>query len=183
MRYANEIPAPKYSHTHYIQNRRQVNMFMPPTDTHEIIKCIDSMKHKHSSGHDKITSSLLKYIKYNIASPLSILINKSLQTGTLPNLLNLAKVVPIHKAKTKELLSNYRPISLLPIVSKLFEKIVHKRLYNFLLSRSIFFPSQYGFRKQHSTIHAVHEFVDDTMTSLDNKKHTLATFLDLSKAN
>jgi len=182
MKYANEIPDPIYPHTHYMQNRRQVNMFMAPTDRHEIIKCIDSMKHKHSSGHDIITSSLLKDIKCDIASPLTILINKSLQTGTVPNLLKLAKVIPIYKAKNKELLSNYRPISLLPTVSKVFEKIVHKRLYNFLLSQAIFFPSQYGFRKQHSTIHAVHEFVDDTMTSLDNKKHTLATFLDLSKA-
>jgi hypothetical protein len=182
MTYASEIPDPTFPHNHYMRNRNPINMFMAPTDTQEIITCIDSLKRKHSSGHDNITSALLKDIKYDISFPLAILINKSLETGDVPDLLKLAKIIPIYKSKNKELLNNYRPISLLPTVSKVLEKIVHKRLYNFLLTQSVFYPSQYGFRKQHSTIHAVHEFVDDTITSIDDRKHTLATFLDLSKA-
>jgi hypothetical protein len=96
--------------------------------------------------------------------------------------MKLAKVIPIYKSKDKEILNNYRPISLLPTTSKILEKIVHKRLYNVLLSQSVFFSSQYGFRPRHSTIHAVNEFIDDTITSLENKQYTLSVFLDLSKA-
>ena len=92
------------------------------------------------------------------------------------------EVIPIYKAKDKEQLNNYRPISLLPTISKILENIIHKRLYHFLLTQSIFYPSQYGFRQKHSTTHAIHEFIDETMTSFDNKKTTLGVFLDLSKA-
>ena len=90
---------------------------MAPTDQHEIIKLIDSLKQQNSSGHDNITSSLIKDIKHEIAMPLTILFNKSIHSGRVPK---LAKVIPIYKAKDKELLNNYRPISLLP--TKLFTK-------------------------------------------------------------
>ena len=132
--------------------------------------CIDSLKRKNSSGHDNITSATLKDIKNTICIPLTNIFNKSLETGTVPDLLKLAKIIPIYKSKNKELLNNYRPISLLSTVSKLLEKIVHKRLYNFINTHAAFYPSQYGFRKKHSTIHAVHEFVDKTITSIENKK-------------
>ena len=160
IKYANEIPDPKFSHQHFMKNKNPVNMFMAPTDPQEIITCIDSLKRKNSSGHDNITSATLKDIKNTICIPLTNIFNKSLETGTVPDLLKLAKIIPIYKSKNKELLNNYRPISLLPTVSKLLEKIVHKRLYNFINTHAAFYPSQYGFRKKHSTIHAVHEFVD-----------------------
>ena len=180
--YANEIPKSKFTHHHYMQNKVQTNMFMAPTDPYEIIKIIDTLKRKNSTGHDNISSSLIKDIKHVIAQPLTILINKSLQNGAVPDSLKLAKVIPIYKSKNRVLLNNYRPISLLPAFSKILEKIVHKRLYQFLLSKTLFYPSQYGFRPQHSTNHAVHEFVDDTIASFDNKEHTIGIFLDLSKA-
>ena len=156
-------------------------MFMAPTDQHEIIKLIYSLKQKNSSGHDNITSALIKDIKHDISIPLTILFNKSIHSGRVPDDIKLAKVIPIYKAKDKELLNNYRPISLLPTTT-ILEKFVHKRLYYFLVSQSVFYNSQYGFRPQHSTIHAVNEFVDDTTTSFENKQHTLGVFLDLSKA-
>lgn len=96
--------------------------------------------------------------------------------------MKLAEVIPIFKAKDKESLNNYRPISLLPTFSKVLEKIVHKRLYSYLLTQSIFYESQYGFRSKHSTNHAVHELIDNVITSMDNKNSTLGIFLDLSKA-
>ena len=121
---------------------------MIPTDPNEIGKHIDSLKNKNSSGHNKITSTFLKNIKSAVVQPLSILINKSLETGIVPDKLKLAKVIPIYKSKDKELLNNYRPISLLPTISKIMEKLVHKRLYNFMHSQSVLYPGQYGFRNQ-----------------------------------
>jgi len=180
--YAREIPRSKYHPMHYMQNRNQTNMFMAPTDVHEITKIIDSLKNKSSSGHDKLTSSFIKQIKNEIAKPIEILVNKSLESGVVPDLLKLAKVIPIYKSKNKQLLNNYRPISLLPIISKILEKIMHKRLSGFLSSQGILYPSQYGFRNKHSTIHAVNEFVNDTIDSFEKKQCTLGVFLDLSKA-
>ena len=154
-------------------------MFMAPTDQNEIIKMIDTLKRKNSSGHDNISSALLKDMKFELAKPLEIL---SLSEGSVPDDMKLAQVIPIYKAKNKETLNNYRPISLLPTFAKLIEKLVHKRLYNFFSAQSLFYPSQYGFRPKHSTNQAVHEFIDDTIQSLENKQHTLSVFLDLSKA-
>ena len=96
--------------------------------------------------------------------------------------MKLAKVVPLYKAKNKELFTNYRPISLLPVFSKVLEKVVHKRLYSFLYKNKILYPSQYGFRRKHSTINAVTEFTYDTLQSFEDKYFSLAVFLDLSKA-
>ena len=93
---------------------------------HEIIKLIDSLKQKNSSGHDNITSALIKDIKHEIAIPLTILFNKSIHSGRVPDDIKLAKVIPIYKAKDKELLNNYRPIALLPTTYSKIIEIVHK---------------------------------------------------------
>jgi len=182
LKYANNIPKSKFTSKHFLRDMNKQSMFMAPTDQEEINKTIDIVKRKNSAGHDNVSSSLLKDIKVEISQPLEILFNKSLQTGHVPDLMKLAKVIPIYKSKNKEIMNNYRPISLLPIFSKLLEKIVHKRLYNFFNSQSILYPSQYGFRPNHSTNHAIHEFVDGVTASLENKQHTLSVFLDLSKA-
>jgi len=164
-KYANEIPNSQFNYDYYMNNKQQASMFMSPTDPYEIVKMIDLLKRKNSSGHDKLSSSLIKDIKNEIAHPLTILFNKSFSSGSVPDLMKLAEVIPIYKSKDKELLNNYRPISLLPTFSKLIEKLVHKRLSKYLLSQSIFYPSQYGFRSESSTNHAVHEFVDHVITS------------------
>ena len=96
--------------------------------------------------------------------------------------MKIAKVIPIYKAKEKELFSNYRPISLLPAFSKILEKIMYKRINIFLEQNNIIYPSQYGFRKKHSTIHAILEFINDTIGAIESKNSTLSVFLDLSKA-
>ena len=133
-------------------------------------------------GHDGINSILLKGIQFSVCSPLSIIINKSIETGWVPTELKIAKVVPIYKAKDKKLFSNYRPVSILPTISKIFEKIMHKRLYHFLMANDIFYKSQYGFRPNHSTINAVTELCSNIINGFENRKCTLAVFLDLSKA-
>ena len=93
-----------------------------------------------------------------------------------------AKVIPIFKSKAKYDLSNYRPISILPTISKILEKVVHKRLYQFINKSNILYQNQYGFRHNHNTLHAVTNLVSDLVHNMDNKKPTLSVFLDLSKA-
>ncbi len=159
-----------------------MSFYFNPTDHDEIIKIITSLKCKKSSGHDGITTSFIKQIKEHISLPISIIVNKSIATGKVPDVLKLAKVVPIYKAKEVDQCTNYRPISLLPSISKILEKVVHKRIYNFMNIQNIFYPSQYGFRPNHSTVNAVTEFTYDVMSARDSKQHTCSVFLDLSKA-
>ena len=108
--------------------------------------------------------------KYSV---LSMLINKSLQTGVFPDSLKIAKVIPIYKDKVKENFLNYRPISLLlPSVSKILEKIVHKRLYFFLELHDLLYDNKFGFRRKHSTIDAVTKLITDTCKALDENEAT-----------
>ena len=89
--------------------------------------------------------------------------NLSMKFGTHPDCLNLAKVIPIHKKESKVEVGNYRPISLL---SKLLEKVVHERTYNFLEKYNCLYEYQYGFRKSHSTKHAFIEITEKIRKAL-----------------
>ena len=96
--------------------------------------------------------------------------------------MKLAKVIPIYKAKSKESLNNYRPISLLSNISKILEKVMHKRLCSFMNKHHLLCESQYGFRSKHSTVDAITEFVTKILPSLDKREICLSAYLDLSKA-
>ena len=181
---AAEIPAAKAPFTHHLRNARahSHSFFLDPITPGEIISIISQMKGKSSSGHDNISSKLIKSLKGEIAFLLSILINNSLVNGIVPASMKIAKVLPLYKAKDRQLLSNYRPISLLPTLSKVLEKVVHNKLCRFLKLHDILFESQYGFRKHHSTIHGVAEFIQHAVNSYDDNKCTISVLLDLSKA-
>ena len=115
-------------------------------------------------------------------NPISVLVNISLRSGIFPDIYKIAKVVPIYKSKNKEDIGNYRPISLLPTLSKILEKIMHKRTFNFLQKSKILYSSQYGFRSKHSTNDAIAELISNVTENLEDKYSTLCMFLDLSKA-
>lgn len=176
-----QIPPPIKTSNQYMHNNPPINsLFMIPTDINEISTIIKQMKPKKSTGPDNISSWLLRELNLSISEPLSIIINKSMEQGIFPNQLKLAKIIPIYKSKDKEQFNNYRPISLLSSISKIFEKIVYKRLYTFI--EPVLYNKQFGFRTKRSTIQAVMELCVDIMDSFENKQITMATFLDLSKA-
>jgi len=100
----------------------------------------------------------------------------------VPDEIKIAKVIPIFKSNDPTHLNNYRPISVLPIFSKLFERIVYNRLETHLTINSILSPQQFGFRKKHATSMAISLFTEKLYDTLDNQKFAIATFLDLSKA-
>ena len=181
--YADAIGQTNRSFEFYLDhNPSTKSMFFSPTDCLEISKILKLLKPKKSTGHDGISTQLLKNINEGIIKPISIIVNKSLYEGQVPEQMKMAKVVPIFKSKDKEVFNNYRPISLLPSISKILEKVVHKRLYHFLATNDVFYKSQYGFRPKHSTVDAVAEFTYDTIMSFESEKYVLATYLDLSKA-
>ena len=106
----------------------------------------------------------------------------SLGQGVVPDAMKLAKVIPIYKAKSKESLNNYRPISLLSNISKILEMVMHKRLCSFMNKHHLLCESQYGFRSNHSTVDAITEFVTKILPSLDKREICLSAYIDLSKA-
>ena len=140
------------------------------------------MKPKKALVPTILVHSSLKQLASSIKQPISEIINKSLQTGKIPKAWKLAKIIPIYKSKQKNLMCNYRPISLLPTLSKVLEKVVHNRLYTFCMKQNVLYENQFGFRKGHSTEHAILNFVAKVVNAMDNKKLTMAIFLDLSKA-
>jgi len=110
------------------------------------------------------------------------LFNLSLSTGSFPDKLKLAKVIPIFKKGDTYLPSNYRPISLVSIFSKLLEKIMYKRLYSYLQGNNILYRYQFGFRKNHNTALALIDVVDSIYQYLDHTETVIGLYLDLQKA-
>ena len=113
-------------------NNNQKSIFLNPTSPDEIIKITQKLKSSNSSGVDNISTKLLKSIINEIAPVLSHIFNRSLLTGTVPSQLKIAKVNPIFKSNDNQMFSNYRPISILPSISKILEKITYYRLLHFI---------------------------------------------------
>ena len=111
------------------------------------MKVIQELAPKSSSGHDNISTRLLKDLAPYIASTLTLIINQSLSVGIFPDRLKIAKILPLYKKGDRHIIDNYRPISLLPSLSKVFEKIVFKQLYDYFIRNNLLYNSQYGFLK------------------------------------
>ena len=148
----------------------------------EISNIISNMKDKTSSGIDGISNQMLKHIQFSIRRPLTILMNKSLCSGQVPNGMKIAKVIPLLKSGTTSDCDNFRPISLLPVISKILEKIVFKRVMQHCESNGIMYYRQYGYRKNRSTSDAIYDLIGELVSNLDKKFHILSVFIDLKKA-
>ena len=176
------IPQTAKTHRSYL-NRIILSKFaFSPTNNNEILKIIDTFLPKTSCGEDGLSMKLLKRIKHTILNSLTLIINQSLNTGIFPENLKQAKVLPLFKKGDTHVMNNYRPISLLPAISKIFERVVFCQLYDYFDKEKLLFISQYGFRKGHSTEDACLEFLDRIMIDLDDKKTPFSIFIDLSKA-
>ena len=135
----------------YLPNRIPNSIVLAPVTEGEIEIIIESLNQKKAIGPYSIPVFLLKILCRYIAVPLSELVNQSFETGIFPDCLKLGKVNPLHKKDSCDKPSSYRPISILSVFSKIFEKIMHKRLYNFLDTYDILYPLQSGSREKHST--------------------------------
>ena len=180
---ANSIKHNGNDFTHYLEGSHfSSTCYLKPTDENEILKIIGKLGSNKSPGHDNIKSDLVKQIASEISYPLKLICNLSLSTGVFPNDLKIAKVVPIYKKDNPENFGNYRPVSVLPCFSKILERIMYNRCYDFITKTNVLFKKQYGFRNKHSTYMAVLDFVININHAIDNDKYTLAVFMDLSKA-
>ena len=171
---------PNCSHKDYLKMDIGTNFKFNTVTEAKVQNIIEQLNSRSSSGYDGLSTSLLKKIKLVISRPLTTIINQSLNTGIFPDKLKLAKIIPVHKKGSKHSTENYRPISLLPSISTIFEKIVFEQLYSYFVKHNYLCNNQYGFRKQHSTEYAVLEIVDRIAYALEKGNMPLALFLDLS---
>ena len=135
-------------------------------------------------GCDEISVRMIKLSDYALVYPLKLIFSNSIRTGVFPNIWKLANVVPVHKKDKKNLLKNYRPISLLPIFGKIFEKLIYNSLCAHIVSCGLLNPNQSGFRPGDSTINQLLAITNYIFQAFDcNPPHDVrAVFLDLSKA-
>ena len=151
------IPRTRKSPLDYLGSKLEYSFFLSPTDSLEVESIISDFKMGKATGPYSIPCNLLKMIAHSISPALTILINESFIKGIFPYKLKVAKVIALHKKGATNNVSNYRPISLLSIFSKIFEKVMYKRLYTFLEINEILHPSQFGFRSKHSTLHTQYD--------------------------
>jgi len=170
------------SYKDYLNGSHDLDFEFTTVDSCSVGKIIKELKSKASSGHDGISTILLKEASDVLTDCITLIINQCINTGIFPNQLKIAKVLPLYKKDNEMLLTNYRPISLLPAISKVLERIMFNQLYDFFQNNNLFYASQYGFRKKHSTEMAALELVDRIIHEIDTGNIPIAFFIDLSKA-
>ena len=180
-RIAESIPPCNINPLSYMSGDYPSSFFMRPVSTVEIASIIMSLKNK-SSEISVIPVKVLKFLSPIISPILSSLVNKSFSFGTFPDSLKIAKVIPISKPGDKSNVSNYRPISILPTFSKVFEKAAYSQLYEYLNINNILCRDQYGFRRERSTIQAIVQQIQYVFDRVDGGNAVFSLFLDFKKA-
>ena len=147
-----------------------------------VASTLRNLKACKATGLDKIPAKILKLSANIIAPSLTFIFNLSLATGIYIDEWKQARVTPIFKSGDRRQCENYRPISVLPVVSKVFEKEVFRQLYSYLTENSLLSKFQSGFRPKHSTVTALIQMCDEWLENMDNGKLNGVVFLDIKKA-
>ena len=166
----------------YLLNPIKNTIFLKPADAAEVSNLILQLDESKATDVYAIPVKLVKLVQYTISEPLSLIFNQCFVSGTFPDKLKLACVTPIHEANSKLALTNYRPISVLPIISKLLEPPIYKKLSNFLDKNKIICDQQFGFQKKKSTSTTVLDIYSKLIDSIEQKKFSCLVFLDFAKA-
>ena len=143
---------------------------------------IDEIDITKSSGIDNISSKCLKDALSVLVPHVCHIFNLSIEFNTFPQRWKLATIVPLYKGGGNDAVSNYRPVSLLPIPGKILEKLIHDHIMKFFENNNILSEYQFGFRKNHSTTDSIATLVDNILHSVNDGKVTLAAFIDFKKA-
>ena len=146
------------------------------------MKIIKHLKSKSSYGYDEISNNLIRHASNSLIKPLTLIVSPVLHTGIFPRQLKLSHVKSIHKSGEQSHFCNYRPMSLIPPMSEVFEYVIFDQLMTFLTDNKLFCMEQFGFRTGHSTELAALRLVDHLITEMDNSNVPTNIYVDLSKA-
>ena len=173
---------PTHSFNNYLNNNSMLRFKFQPVDQNHISQLIDKLKNKASYGHDNISTKLIKSAKKVLTKPLTLLVNQMLNSGQFPSELKISRVKPLFKNGDPALFTNYRPISLLPSMSKIFEYVIFHQLFDYMSINNLITIEQFGFRTGHSTELAAIQLVDHLTKQMDMGEVPTNIYIDLSKA-
>lgn len=141
-----------------------------------------NLKTSSAGGFDNIPTAFVKEAKDIIIPHLTKICNLSMETGIFPKIFKTSLIHPIFKAEARNKICNYRPISVLSVLSKVLEKVINRQLIKFLEKNTLISTSQFGFRRDRSTEDAVNTLIGEVTELVDRKKKVIGVFLDLKKA-
>ena len=183
---ASQIPNINIDPLHYVKKYLQklaVNGFsFTLINNEDMCKLFNNLPLNKATGLDGYQARLLKMCAPGITSSLTYLFNKSLKLGQFPDKFKQARITPIFKSKSKLDPGNYRPVSVLPILSKFLERIVHNQVYAYLTDNNLLTVCQSGFRTKHSTVSSLIRFTDFCFEQIDKGNYIGMVALDLRKA-
>ena len=165
----------------YLPQTAPSSIYLQPSTSSEVKNVIMNLKNV-KGNINTLSTKLLKDSSSALAGIISCIFNNIISIGQYPDILKIACVTAIFKSGDKQNVNNYRPISTLPLLNKVFEKLLHARLYSFFESKEILCKEQYGFRKNKSTSDAVTDILNNIYDAVNQKRYLGAVFLDLSKA-
>lgn len=165
-----------------IDHDKSNSIFLTPTIPNDILNIIDALKTTESFGYDGVTTKTVKFVSEEIAPVISYIINLCIQKGVFPQKLKITIVKPVFKKGDKDKLDHYRPIALIPIIAKIFEKVLYDKLNSYLEAQNILSHCQYGFRKKKDINMAIYNFLNEVILGMNNNNLTAALFMDMSKA-
>ena len=165
-----------------VVSKTRLKFKLNPVTVNEVFLLLKKLQKNKSAGPDNLPPGFLKNIALHIAAPLTHVINTSIEAGIVPQGFKTGKVIPVYKSGPKNIMDNYRPITILPVCSKIYEKCIYKQLILYLESNNLLSTRQFGFRAGRNTELAVTLFVDEIHKNMNESKLTGAVFIDLSKA-
>ena len=165
-----------------LKNPNEHSMYLTEIEPDEIKIQIKNLNSKKASDFFGISANFLKFAGDKIIQPLTFLFNESIRNAIVPEKLKLAVVYPIYKKDSKMKVNNYRPISILPMISKIYEKLIHARLMSFFTKNKTIHKHQFGFQKGKSTEHAILDIYVSILKALGKKEKACCIFLRFCKS-
>lgn len=168
----------------FMANRRvnQAEFSWSEVSENEIIKVVSKLSNSKAMDYYWLSNSIIKRTIPTIATPLSFVLNECMRAGYFAPSLKVSKIIPIYKKGDKSLVQNYRPVSIVPIFSKIFESIMYNQLSRYFDSHNLLSDCQYGFRPGKSTTSAIMNIVDHSLEAFENRESVSLVLCDLSKA-
>ena len=159
----------------FLENRINSSIYFSPTTASEIEDIIKDFKNDKAID---ISIYILKKYSSHISLKLSEFFNNFMEQGVFPEVLKTGKMTLIYKKDDPQKFDNYRPVSVLPIFSKFFEKIIYSKLYSFLTTMNVMYENQFGFRSNHSTSNAINYSINKILGEIEKKRHVIGIFID-----
>ena len=166
---------------HFLRNKVKSSIYFDPPRINEVINLINSLNLSKTVGQDNIAPHFLRVASNILAPALRYFFDNAIKFGVFPRNCKIAKIIPLFKAGKKEV-NNYRPISILTCLSKIFEKLIYTRLVSFFQKHSVIAETQYDFPNNKSTSHAILDVLTNAYDIIESNDYTAVVLLDFKKA-